>query len=199
MPRPASRSSLLVLAALFVSLTSACATGPKVETQVYERPDGVIVVETVELRATVTKVDAAKREITLKAKYEKPRVLKAGEAVANFNQIRVGDVVEVVVADELAVSLIAGGAPPSAGEASVVALAPLGEKPGVVMADTVELTGTVIAIDGHEHTVTLEFEDGETREIKVSKSRDLSQVGLGDSVRIQLTKAVAITVRTPGS
>ena len=46
-------------------------------------------------------------------------------------------------------------------------------------------------------TVTLEFLDGHTQEIAVGKKRDLSKVGLGDSVRIQLTEAVAIEVVKP--
>ena len=74
---------------------------------------------------------------------------------------------------------------------------PLGAKPGAVVADTVEVTGTIIAIDGHEHTVTLEFLDRTTQEIKVGKHRDLAKVALGDSVRVTLTQAVAITVKTP--
>jgi hypothetical protein len=121
----------------------------------------------------------------------------AGEAVVNFDQIRVGDVVQVVLIDELAASLIPGGAPPSVEEAEGVALAPVGAKPGAVVADTVEVTGTIVGIDGHAHTLTLEFADGTMKEIKVAKHRDLSKVALGDSVRIQLTRAVAISVGTP--
>ena len=61
----------------------------------------------------------------------------------------------------------------------------------------VELTGTIVGIDSHEHTVTLELIDGSTREIKVAKHRDLSKVALGDSVRVTLTEAAAIRVETP--
>ena len=64
------------------------------------------------------------------------------------------------------------------------------------MAATVETTATIVAIDGHDHTVTLEFLDGRVQEINVGKHRDLSNVGLGDSVRIQLTEAVAIAVKS---
>jgi hypothetical protein len=105
--------------------------------------------------------------------------------------------VYVVLADSIAVTLIHGGAPQSAGAAAGVALAPLGEKPGILMVDTVELTGTIVGIDSHEHTVTLELIDGSTREIKVAKHRDLSEVALGDSVRVTLTEAAAIRVETP--
>ncbi len=94
-------------------------------------------------------------------------------------------------------SLVRGGAPRSVGVGEGVRLAPVGAKPGIMMAETVEATATVVGIDGHEHTVTLEFLDGRIREINVSKDRDLSEVGLGDSVRVQLTDAVAISVVKP--
>ena len=45
--------------------------------------------------------------------------------------------------------------------------------------------------------MTLQFLDGRVREINVGKNRDLTQVGLGDSVRIRLTEALAIAVVKP--
>jgi len=175
-------------------LLVACQTGPKVETEVYERDDGVIVVESVKLEATVTAIDAQKRQLTLKPKYGDAKVFKADKDDVNFGQIQVGDVVHAVVVEEFAVTIIKGGAPESVGEAAAVAVAGEGEKPGVVMAATTEVTGTIVAIDAHEHTVSLEFLDGKTRTVKVGKHRDLSELKLGDSVRIQLTEALAISV-----
>jgi len=198
-----SLSSFRHTAPLFVglvlSLATACATGPMVETMVYESPDGVVVVETVELRATVTAIDATTRKITLDPEYGETTVVKADEAVVNFNQIRVGDEVDLVVVDQLAVSLIEGGTEMSAGAMTAVELAPIGAKPGAMVVKTVEVTGTIIAVDTHEHSVTLALPDGTAKEIKVGKHRDLSQVGLGDSVRLTLTEAVAISVQTPQS
>jgi hypothetical protein len=159
----------------------------------------VVVVETVELRATVTAIDATTRKITLDPEYGETTVVKADEAVANFNQIRVGDEVDLVVVDQLAVSLIEGGTEMSAGAMTAVELAPIGAKPGAMVVKTVEVTVTIIAIDTHEHSVTLALPDGTAKEIKVGKHRDLSQVGLGDSVRMTLTEAVALSVQTPQS
>ena len=59
------------------------------------------------------------------------------------------------------------------------------------------VSSAIIAIDAHAHTVTLEFLDRSTREVKVGKHRDLSRVALGDSVRIQITDGVALWVVTP--
>jgi hypothetical protein len=62
------------------------------------------------------------------------------------------------------------------------------------MVDTVETTGKIIAIDQHDHSVTLEFLDGSIRSLNVGKHRDLTTVALGDAVRAQLTEGVAIKV-----
>jgi hypothetical protein len=183
--------------ALALSVTVGCQTGPKVETVVEERPDGVVVVQTVRTQATVVAIDAKARTVRLKAGRGEPETFKVSEGAVNFEQIRVGDEVHAQVIQETAVSLVPGGATPSVGQAAAVSLAPQGSKPGLVVANTVETTATIVAIDGHEHTLTLEFVDGSVREVDVAKKRDLSKVALGDSVRIQLTEAVAIDVVKP--
>lgn len=182
---------------LALSVTVGCQTGPKVETVVEERPDGVIVVQTVRTQATVVAIDANARTVRLQPRRGDPKTFRVGEGAVNFQQVRVGDEVHAVVIHETAISLVSGGAAPSVGGAVAVALAPAGAKPGGVMANTIETTATIVAIDGHEHTLTLEFLDGGIQEVDVAKHRDLSKVALGDSVRIQLTEAVAIEVVKP--
>jgi hypothetical protein len=182
---------------LLLSLGVACQTGPKVETVVERRPDGVVVVQTVRMQATVAAIDATNRTLRLQPKRGRAKTLKVGEGAVNFEQVRVGDEVHAVLIEETAISLVPGGAPSSVAAGAAVALAPEGQRPGVVMAGTLETTATIVAIDGHEHTLTLQFPNGEIREVDVAKDRDLSQVGLGDSVRIQLTEAIAIEVVKP--
>jgi hypothetical protein len=58
------------------------------------------------------------------------------------------------------------------------------------------VTGTIVAIDGHDHTVTVRFPTGATDVLQVGKHRDLSQVALGDSIRFRMTEAFAISVET---
>ena len=193
------RSAVHFLFALLASaLVVACQTaGPKVTTTVDQTPDGVIMVETVRMQATVVAIDATNRTVRPQPKRGEPVTVKVGEGAVNFQNVRVGDEVHALYIEETAVSLVRGGAPRSVGAGAGVRLAPVGARPGIMIADTVEATATVVGIDGHEHTVTLEFLDGRIREINVSKDRDLSEVGLGDSVRVRLTDAVAIPVVKP--
>jgi hypothetical protein len=191
-----SRSILFVVLTALV-LATACQTGPKVETTVTEKPGGLLVVQTIEHTAKVVAIDAINRKVTLQAHRGDPEVVKVGEGAVNFENIRVGDEVRAVVIEETAVNLVPGGAPESLGAATAVSLAPEGGRPGAVVADTIETTATVVGIDSHAHTVTLQFVDGRVREMNVGKNRDLSKVGLGDSVRIQFTEAIAISVTKP--
>jgi hypothetical protein len=188
---------LFVLAGLVVSTTMGCQTGPKIETEITEGPGSVVVVQTIRLQATVVAIDATHRTVRLQPRHGDPKTFRVGKDAVNFQQVRVGDEVHAIVIEETAITLVSGGAPPSVGQAAGVALAPVGARPGAVMVNTVEAIATIVAIDGHEHTVTLEFLDGRIQEVDVGKHRDLSKVGLGDSVRIQITEAVALSVVKP--
>jgi hypothetical protein len=194
-PRRLAHRSLFVL--LAASLAIACQTGPKVETTVEETPDGVVMVQTVRMQATVEAIDATNRTVRLRPRRGDVRTIKVAESARNFQNVRVGDEVHATYVEETAISLVRGGAPQSVGAGAAVKLAPEGGRPGIIVADSVQATATVVGIDAHEHSVTLEFMDGSVREINVSKKRDLSNVGLGDSVRVQMTDAVAIEVVKP--
>ena len=188
---------MLLLVGLALSTSLACQTGPKIETEVKEWPGGVVVVQTVRMQATVVAIDATNRTLRLQPRRGDPKTFRVGEGAVNFKQVRVGDEIHATVIEETAVTLVPGGTPPGVGAAAAVALAPEGAMPGAVMVNTVEAVATVVSIDGHEHTLTLEFLDGHTQEVHVGKHRDLSKVGLGDSVRVQITEAVAISVERP--
>lgn len=159
-------------------------------------PGGAIV-ETYKTTATVTAVDAASRKVTLAAPDGTKTVFKAGPEVVNFGQIQVGDQVKATVAEQLVVYVRKNGEPASDGAAAAVALAPVGAKPGVLMAETVEVTAKVEAIDLEQRKVTLRFPDGKSKTFKVRSDVDLTKGKLGDEVVIRTTEALAITVEKP--
>jgi hypothetical protein len=186
--------SVVLFASLMLVMISACA-GPDVK--VYERDDGTIIVESMELKAKVEAVDARARTVTLKRRFHEAKTFKVDDGMTNLDQIQVGDEVHAEVVEEIAVVLVPGGAPALVGEAGAVAIAPDGSKPAIVMVDTVEVTAEIIAIDSHGHHVTIEFPDGSVQDVKVGKHIDLTKVALGDSVLIRITEAVAIAVVKP--
>lgn len=155
-------------------------------------PGGVFV-ETHEMTADVTAIDAAKREVTLTTADGKKTAIKCGPEVINFDQIRVGDKLKVLATEEIAVYM-AAGAPPADGAAAVVALAPKGAKPGGIVASTVQITATVTAIDLKKHKAALQFPDGTTHTVAVRPDVDLTQRKVGEQVVIRTTGALAISV-----
>jgi hypothetical protein len=96
-------------------------------------PMGGAVVEVVKLTATVEKVDVATRMVTLKGPKGNLVTFKAGEAVRNLDQVKVGDKVNAQYLESVAVFVRKSSDPPNAGEMDAVGVAPKGAKPGVVM------------------------------------------------------------------
>jgi Cu/Ag efflux protein CusF len=186
-----------------LTLTSCSSTSstPTVETttaaSTQQGVPGGVVVETHKMTATVTGIDAANRKVTLVTPGGEKTTVKCGPEVINFDQIRVGDQLKVKVTEELAIYMAAEGAPPSDGAATVVALAPKGAKPGGIVANTVQITAKVTAIDLKHHKATLQFPDGTTRTVAVRKDVDLTKRQVGEEVVIRSTEALAISVEKP--
>ena len=185
--------ALLVACASFAYGAEQAATTMKKQTG----EPGAVAVMAVTATATVQSVDSAKRTVTLKMPNGKVKTLKAGKEVKNFDQIKAGDKVKMTYVEELAVALSKAGAPPSAEETTEVMLAPKGAKPGVIAADTIEMTAKVTAVDSKKRTVTLMGPEGKTKTLKVPKTVNLKQVKKGDDVTVRYTEALAIMVEKP--
>jgi hypothetical protein len=159
--------------------------------------EGLIAVDTMTATATVQAVDPAKRTVTLRSPDGTTNTYKLSKKVRNFDQIKVGDQVKATVVESLAVVLRKAGEPPAIGEEEAVALAPKGAKPGVVVANTRELTARVDAVDVAKRTVTLTGPAGNTRTFKVGPDVDLTKVQAGDNVVVRYTEALALLVEAP--
>ena len=158
---------------------------------------GGILIEQFKETATVTAIDPATRKVTL-VKTDGSKVsFVAGPEVANFAQIAVGDQVKAAVTDKVSIFVPKPGVPAADLAAGVLALAPLGEKPGGVMADTVQFTAKVTAVSLWHHTATLQLPDGSSKTFKVRPDVTLTKETVGMDVVIRVTAAVAISVEKP--
>ncbi|HWQ91679.1 MAG TPA: hypothetical protein VN673_08405 [Clostridia bacterium] len=158
---------------------------------------GGAVVETYQTTATVTAIDPAERTLTMVSPNGKKTTFKAGPEVVNFDQIRVGDQVKATLTEQLVVSMGTEGSRQDEGADSTIQLAPKGAKPGVMVADTVQVTAKVVAIDAKQHTATLQFPDGSTKKVSVRKDVDLTQRRVGEEVVIRATETRALSVEKP--
>jgi len=155
---------------------------------------GGAVSEVDEMTATVTAVDPAKRSFTLQDEQGNTRTLYAPAEMQNFDQLVVGDKVLAKVGLERVVYLRQPGEIAADGAAGVLATAPLGSKPGMLVADTIEVTAMVKAIDTTLRTATLKFADGTERTVKVRPDVDMKTEYLGREVVLRITSAFAISV-----
>lgn len=160
-------------------------------------PGGVYVTRA-KATAKVIFVDKAERKVTLLNSDGKKTTLTAGPEIRNFDQIKVGDQLHLDMAEELIIHM-AGDAPYTArdGAAAVVALAPRGAKPGMLLAEAVQVTATVAAIDHAGHKATLRFPDGTSQTFPVRPDVDLTKRSVGEQVTVRSTIAMAITVESP--
>jgi hypothetical protein len=191
-------STLALLPAAWLILTG-CSTTTKVDkttiTTTQEGVPGGTLAQTYQTTATITALDLATRQVTLTAPDGNQNTFKAGPKVV-LDQIKAGDEVKVTVARELVAYLNPNDVPATTGPAAMVRATP-GVRPGVLMADAVELTATVESVDLAKHEATLHISDGRTGTFKVRQDVDLTQVKPGTKVFIRIVSAAAIMLEKP--
>jgi hypothetical protein len=180
---------IFALAILTVFIFSGCATTSK---------PGAVVVEQITHTATVVKIDSAKRVVTLKKEDGSMQSYVLGDDVKNFNQIKVGDVVNSSVIESVAVFVRKSNEQPDATVSKSISVAPKGDKPGMVMTDTFELVARVTAIDLDKGLITVNTADGSTKTFPIDKNvKNFKNIKTGDDVILNVTVAMIIAVEAP--
>jgi len=158
-------------------------------------PGKVVGSRSAKITATVTAIDAAKREITLEAAKGKPRSFHVGPDVKNLDQVKVGDRVVVEFMQGLMMQMQKPGAAPMEPKAAVAAeRAEPGEKPGGAMAATIQATVTITAIDTKNRIVVFQGPEGGLYQVKAGPKVHLDKVKVGDQLDATYTEAVALRV-----
>ena len=196
------RSAQLFLAASALVLSAtACSKGMSGTTSesMVATPGGAIVTETFSTTATIVAIDAPKMKLTLQTPDGKKTTFKASPSMTNFPQLRVGDQVNAVVTEQIAIAIWKGNNPPPDAAAAVVGISPTGtSNPAGFAVATEMVTARITAIDAQTRKVTVVFQDGSTKTYKAQKGVDLSQVQVGDNITIQVTEAAAISITKAG-
>ena len=190
--------------ALFPLALTSCSSTPKTAevhqtTVVLTQPGvpGGTTVDTYESSAIVTAIDAGTRLVTVVSSNGATATFECGTNIINFDQIHVGDQIRAKLTKEVVVSLGSADEPAMDGVAGAVALPVKGAKPGIALADMVQVTAIVKAIDFERHEATLLFPDGTTKTVKVRPDVDLTKAKLGQQVVIRTTRSVAFLVEKP--
>lgn len=152
------------------------------------------VAQTVNITATITAIDKATRDITLKGPQGKEVTLTAGPDVKKFDQMKIGDQVNAQYVEALTLELKKGGGMAVARTTQDAAAgAKPGEKPAGAVGRQVTIVADVIAVDPAKQTVTLRGPQ-RTVDLVVADPAQFKLIAKGDQVEAKYTQALAITV-----
>jgi len=184
------RKFSLIAPILFVAFPVFAQTG---DATVVKAPGVVGAAQTVKATATITKIDKAGRKVTLKNEGKEVTVV-AGPEVKNFNQLQVGDTVDIQYAEAVMLELIKGGGKPVARvEEKSSGSAKPGQKPAGVQARKVTVVGDVTNVDAATQTVTVRGPQ-RTVELKVRDPEQFKLISKGDQIEANYVEAVAASV-----
>lgn len=187
----------VLLACPFLAAIPACntvTTDTGTSATVQQGVPGGEFVRTEWLEATVTDIDYSKRKVTLLSAHREKFEVEAGPEVVNFNRIRVGDPLTIVLKETFLVRMAKPGEKLDEEVSTTAELARLGAKPGARVTETERYVATVTAIDTAKRTATLKFSDGSSGKFDVRPDVDLSQRRVGEKVLMQSTTTLAVSM-----
>jgi len=186
-------NKLILAAALSLALvTSANAqTGGAV---VGTAPGKAMMAETVKATATITAIDKASRDVTLKGPQGNSMTVTAGPDVKNFDMLKVGDQVDIQYIEALTLELKKGGGlVVGRTDTTDKVGAKKGEQPGGAIGRQVTIVADVVAVDPAKQVVTLKGPK-ETVNLRIADPEQFKRIAKGDQVEAKFTQAVAMAV-----
>jgi hypothetical protein len=182
---------LLITAAVTFALQVSAQTGSMA---VGTAPGKAAVANTINATATITAIDAASRDVTLKGPQGNEVVVTASPDVKNFDKLKVGDQVDVQYVEALTLELKkGGGAKVERTEKSGMAMAKPGEQPGRAVGRQVTVVADVVAVDPATQSVTLKGPQ-RTVTVKVADPEQFKLIAKGDQVQATYTQALAMAL-----
>jgi hypothetical protein len=184
----------ILLAALVSSFALAQPAVAQTSAVTASTPGKVGVAQTVDVSATIAAIDKSSRTITLKGPKGDEVKVEAGPEVKNFDQLKVGDVVDMRYRESLALELKKGGGMKveKTEKAGAVGAMP-GETPAGVVGRQVTVVGDVIKVDAATQIVTVKGPQ-RTVELKVRDPEQFKLIAVGDQIQATYTEALALSV-----
>jgi len=157
-------------------------------------PGKAAVAQTVRIAATITAIDKATRDVTLKGPQGNEMTITAGPDVKNFDKLKVGDQVDVQYVEALTLELKKGGGMVVARTEQKGAVgAKPGEMPAGAVGRQVTIVADVVGVDAAKQTITLKGPQ-RTVELKIADPEQFKRIAKGDQVEATYTQALAIAV-----
>ena len=152
--------------------------------------DSAVAVKETEAVVTVTKVDKEKRTVTFRGPKGNLGTLTVPKEGQNFDQVKAGQQYRMKYVEAVALEIRKGGKP-AASTSEQVKVSPKGAKPGGIMAQTLQVSGVVDAIDFTDRYIAVRGPK-QTVSLKVADDVPLDQLAIGDLISVTHTAALAI-------
>ena len=183
--------AIAIAAAVALAPTAGAQTG---SAMVGTAPGAAVAAQKVKITATITAIDKSTRDVTLKGPEGNLVTVTAGPEVKNFDQLKVGDKVDLQYLEALTLELKKGGGmivgrTEKAGAASAMP----GEKPAAGAGRQVTIVADVVALDPTKQIVTLKGPQ-RTVDLRIADPEQFKRIAKGDQVEAKYTQAVALTV-----
>ncbi|CAG9178356.1 hypothetical protein CURE108131_20320 [Cupriavidus respiraculi] len=191
----AATAAMAVMAVMAVALAGAAQAQPDTRMDVQRTPGKTTMTGTATVKATIARIDAPTRTVTLKTHTGRVVDLKVGEEARNFDQLRVGDMVTVEYREALAMSLEKGSGPLSVQTRPIEERSAPGARPGGMIGQEVTVVADVVAVSPSKHAVTLKGPGGNVVDLLVDDPSQLASVKKGDRVKAVYTEAIAVAVQ----
>ena len=187
MKRTNSLKRQLVILAVATMVSSAWA----------QQPGGAYTSTLTRTRATVTAIDPATREVTIQGDHG-PVTIQVGPDVKNFNNLKVGDRVNISYYQGIAAQLVKGGKKVSDPAVSTFSTGtPAGMRPSGQVGTSATVTAKIQDVNLPTNTVAFTDSAGTTHIIQVRTPEMQSfirELKRGDIVQVTFTDSVAVEV-----
>jgi hypothetical protein len=147
---------------------------------------------------TIVAIDKKTRTITFKNKEGESKFV-AGPEIANFDQIKKGDQVNVTYELAVAIELIKTKSDGirSKVETNTVTDSKPNEKPSEVIANKTTIIADIVAVDRDKKLVSVKGPSGKITTVTVKNPALLADVKVGEQVKVIYYDAMAASITTP--
>jgi Cu/Ag efflux protein CusF len=147
--------------------------------------------------ATITAIDATSRSLTLRDDMGVEDTFSVGPGVQRFNELKVGQKVNVTYYESMVFQLVKPGEKGSGTSFEASLNRAKSALPAGTVATQDKMTVTVKAIDATVPSVTVATDDGRVVTRKIEDKKNLENLKPGDKIDITFTRALVTSVE-PG-
>lgn len=187
-------SSSLAAVSLALLLASGTTQAQSAAAVAGSGPGVAAAAQTMKVTATITAIDKATRDVTLKGPQGDIVTMTAGPEVRNFDKLKVGDRVALQYVEALTLELKKGGGlVVGRTEKGDAAGAKKGERPAGAAGREVTIVADVVGVDPTRQMVTLRGPNRSV-DLRVPDPEQFKRIAKGDQVEAKYMQAVAVAV-----